>query len=223
MREKVSNIVWGISLIVFSVILLGNLFAFWFIDIFSNGWWTLFILIPAIVMFMINKYSVGNLILMIVGLVLLIFCRGFFSLRYIIELLLSLVVLGIGVKLIIGNFCDKSKEESKISNQALVSYNGIFCSFDEKCLQENFKGARINSIFGSINLDLKDVKITKNVKINIFCLFGKVNIKVPNDINVEVSGNNIFSNIQNKVQKHNNRASIISINSTCLFGNLKIK
>lgn len=223
MREKCSNVVWGISLVVLSVMLLGNLFAFWFVDIFFDGWWTLFILIPAMVMFLINKYKVSNLILMIGSLVLLICCRGFFSWQYMIELLLSLIVLGIGVKLIICSFRGKKKEETKKSNQELVSYNGIFGSFDEKCLQDNFKGARINSIFGRINLDLKDIKITKDVKIKVFCLFGKVNIKVPNDINVEVSGNNVFANVQNKVQKRNNKSSIVYVDSTCIFGEIKIK
>ena len=60
MNKKYTNILWGLCLIVLGVIMLGNYMNLFSIDVFFDGWWTLFIIIPSIVeIFIKNTLSVG--------------------------------------------------------------------------------------------------------------------------------------------------------------------
>lgn len=219
MRKKCTNIGWGLSLVTLSIILLGNLFGFWFVDIFVDGFWTLFIIVPSILMFVVNKFKMMNLILMIISFGLLVWCWEFSSWQYVLEILLVLLILIIGFKLIISSFVNNKK----VVKKEVVSYNGIFASFDEKCVHDIFRGARINSVFGSVSLDLKGIKTNKDVRIKVFSLFGKVKIRVPDNANVEVSGSNVFSVVQNKAQGRNSKLPVIWVDSICIFGEMKIK
>lgn len=44
--KKISRVLWGIAFIVVGGILALNAFGYTNIEIFFNGWWTLFIIVP---------------------------------------------------------------------------------------------------------------------------------------------------------------------------------
>lgn len=223
MKKKYSDIIWGLSLIFISIILLGNLLGFWFIDLFSSWCWTLFIIIPAILGLFINKFKTINIILVIIGVFSIIWYCGFISWYHALEILLSLVVFIIGIKLVISGFMGSKNHLIKVMKREVIIFNGIFGSFYEKCTKSDFKGAKISSIVGSVSLDLSDIKIKDDIKINAICILGKIKLKVNDNVNVEISGTNIFSSINNGVSKNSKKLPTIYIDSTCIFGNIKIK
>ena len=47
--KKVGNILWGIVLIIIGLIIGGNALGIVNINIFFDGWWTLFIIIPCFI------------------------------------------------------------------------------------------------------------------------------------------------------------------------------
>ena len=47
--KKVSGILWGIVLVAVGVILTLNAFGVANVDIFFDGWWTLFIIVPCVI------------------------------------------------------------------------------------------------------------------------------------------------------------------------------
>ena len=60
--KKLNNILWGIVLIAVGVIGALNAFNLTHIDIFFNGWWTLFIIVPCSIGLITDHDKVGNLI-----------------------------------------------------------------------------------------------------------------------------------------------------------------
>lgn len=64
MRKNVANILWGLFFIGIGVGLIGNVLGFWDFSVFFKGWWTLFIIIPALVSMVQSGIRLGNLIVL---------------------------------------------------------------------------------------------------------------------------------------------------------------
>ena len=77
--KKVSNILWGILLIVVGVIWALNSTGVANINIFFRGWWTLFIIVPSIIGIVENPKDSSGYIFLAVGVLLLLGARDIIS------------------------------------------------------------------------------------------------------------------------------------------------
>ena len=75
--KKLNGIVWGIVLVAAGVLLGLNAFGITDIDIFFDGWWTLFIIVPCAVGLVTDRNKFGSLIGICVGVFLLLCCLIF--------------------------------------------------------------------------------------------------------------------------------------------------
>lgn len=88
----------------------------------------------------------------------------------------------------------------------------------------HFEGCEANSIFGSVIIDLRDAIITEDTVINCYCVFAGIDIYVPANVNIRISGTPIFGGITNKTGDYENiNAPTIFINATTMFGGVTIK
>ena len=69
--KKSSSIIWGLVLIVIGAIFALNAMDITDIDIFFDGWWTLFIIVPCAIGFFTEHDKMGNLIGLAIGVFLL--------------------------------------------------------------------------------------------------------------------------------------------------------
>jgi hypothetical protein len=69
--------IFGIVLLVLGVIFLLNVLNIWNFNPFFTGWWTLLLIIPAIVSMSKQGVTTGNMILLIIGVVLFLRERDF--------------------------------------------------------------------------------------------------------------------------------------------------
>lgn len=76
----------GILIIVVGLLLSGNIFEIWNIEILSKGWWTMVIIIPALGELYVKNYRVGVMSLLI-GLFLLFFTGGYITLKFLVPLI----------------------------------------------------------------------------------------------------------------------------------------
>ncbi|MDT8336290.1 MAG: DUF5668 domain-containing protein [Candidatus Izemoplasmatales bacterium] len=86
---------FGILLIVLGGIFLLNKFNVFNFDIFFDGWWTLFLIIPAIMSMSKQGVTTGNTVLLIIGIVLLLWERGIDLQGFLVPAVL--IVLGISL------------------------------------------------------------------------------------------------------------------------------
>ena len=72
--KKITKILWGIVLIVLGVIFALNALNIADINVFFDGWWTLFIIIPSLISLFNDHDKVGGLIGIAIGVFLLLCC-----------------------------------------------------------------------------------------------------------------------------------------------------
>ena len=222
------NILWGIVLVIIGVIVGLNALNITNIDIFFNGWWTLFIIIPSLIGLLNEKDKTGNSIGLIIGIVLLLGVQNIINFDLIWKLILPMIIIIFGLSLIFGNtFNNKiNKEIKKINNKK--GKNEEYCStFSQQKIDfddEEFKGASLTAVFGGITLDLRKAQINEDVVIDTTSVFGGIDIYVPDNIKIKVKSTSIFGGVDNKkIKNDNEKEHIIYINASCIFGGVDIK
>ena len=226
--KRISDIIWGLILIIIGVILGGNALDIFNINLFFDGWWTLFIIVPTFIGLVTEKDKTGNIIGLIIGLLLLLSCRGLFDFKLIWKLIFPLIFVIIGLSLIFKNNINKEvNEKIKKLNENLSSNDGYTATFSGQNLNfdgEEFKGSNLNAIFGGIKLDLRKAIINEDIVINASSIFGGIDIYIPDNCKVKIKSNSIFGGVSNNKKCNvDDNSYTIYINASCMFGGVEIK
>ena len=226
--KNFGRIVWGIVLIAIGIILGGNALGIINVNVFFDGWWTLFIIIPCFIGLFTDDEKAGSLIGLAVGILLLLACREIIDFDAIWKLIIPIIFVAVGLSIILkGAFNKEINENIKKLNGKMNKnggYSAIFSGQDVKLDGEVFKGTNLSAAFGGIDLDLRNSIIDEDVVINATSVFGGIDIYVPSNTKVRVKSNSIFGGVSNdkKYEKDEN-AHVIYINATCIFGGVDIK
>lgn len=227
--KKSTAILWGIIFIVLGLVFGLNALGITDIDIFFDGWWTLFIIIPCAIGLVNEKEKTGNLIGVIVGVVLLLACQDVLRFDIIRKLILPVILVAIGLSVIFKNVLgSKTRKEIKIIIDKNKTGKEEYCStFSSQNLNfdgQSFSGTGVSAVFGGIKVDLTGAVITGDVVINASAVFGGVDIIVPLEYNVKVESNSIFGGVSTKRStKPVDGAPTVYVNATCVFGGVDIK
>ena len=225
--NNIKNILWGIILFIIEFIIGLNTIGITDIDIFFDGWWTLVIIVPCFIGLFTNKDKTGNIIGLLVGVILLLGMQNIIDFNLIWKLLLPSIIVIIGLSLIFKNtFNSKINNEIKKLNNKNTKNNEYCATFSGQRIDfpnEEFKGATLNSVFGSITCDLREAKIKEDVVINASSVFGGIDIIVPDDVNIKIKSNSIFGGVNNKKKNNEDKKYTIYVNASCLFGGVDIK
>ena len=81
----------------------------------------------------------------------------------------------------------------------------------------------MDAIFGSIVLDLRKAKLSKETTIEASAIFGGIEIIVPNDVNVKVKSTPIFGGVSNRITNSEENKETIYIEAFSMFGGVDIK
>ena len=221
--KKTENIIWGLLFIIVGIIVLLNSLGIASINIFFKGWWTLFIIVPSIIGLVKDNEKTWDIFFLLLGIAILLSQWGIIDITTIFKCLLPVILIVIGINIIFkdkinSKVTEKIKELNKNdSTEYYATFSGQKLSFSG----EEFKGAKLNSIFGGIDLDLREAKIEQDIVIDVTAVFGGVDIKVPKDVNVKVKSNSIFGGVSNKVHNKDGKKTIY-VKAMCMFGGLDI-
>ncbi len=226
--RNTGKIIWGIVLVAVGVIFALNAFSITDINVFFDGWWTLFIIVPCLVGLFTERQKTGNLIGLLIGVFLLLCCQNVLDFGLFWKLIIPVIIVMIGLKLIFGaSFGNKSRQilrdletnGSDLKN-GYAAFSGKTLSFDG----EVFNGAELTAVFGGVKCDLTRAIIEKDTVINASATFGGIDIILPDNVNVKVNSNSLFGGVSDK--KHRNITEnpfTVYINATCMFGGVDIK
>lgn len=226
--KKVSKILWGVAFIVAGVIFALNAFGITDIEIFFDGWWTLFIIVPCLIGIFSEKDKLGNIIGLAVGVFLLLCCQNVLDFDILWKLAVPAIIVVIGLKLIFGAvFGDKATKILESSRQSgeniktgCATFSGQNLNFDG----ERFSGAELTAVFGGVKCDLRNAIIERDCAINATSIFGGIDIFVPDYINVKVNSNSIFGGVSQKNRHPDIPGAVtVYVNATCMFGGVDIK
>lgn len=216
---------WGVVLIILGVIIGINSLGIADIDIFFDGWWTLFILVPSFIGLFTDSDKKGHFIGLVVGGALLLACQGIIQFELIAKLILPFILIVIGLSFIFNEGIKKNITK-KIHETKEGELESIVATFAEQKIgkeNEKFKGAVIDSIFGGVVLDLRKAKLEPEVIIKANAIFGGITIKVPEGIQIKIKATPIFGGVSNKVENKENSKTVIYLDATAIFGGVDIK
>jgi len=224
--KKVSSVLWGIILVALGVIFALNALDIADIDVFFDGWWTLFIIVPCTVGLFTEREKTGNLIGIAVGVFLLLCCQDILEFSILWKLLVPAIIIIIGLKMVLtgvfGNQANEILKKMKLEGRECKSGCAVFSGCDLNYAGEVFEGAELTAVFGGVDCDLKHAFIQKDCAIQVTAIFGGIDIFVPENVNVKVSSNSIFGGVSNKTAVHKD-APTIYISGTCMFGGVEIQ
>ena len=226
--KKFSGILWGLVLIAIGVIIAGNSLHIFNVDLFFDGWWTLFIIIPCSIGLITDKDKGGSLIGLLVGVLLLLACQNVIDFDMFWKILVPTIIIICGLSLIfksiIGRKISEDIEElnKKINKDGTIT--ALFSSQDIKLNDQEFKGTNLSAIFGGIDLDLRNAKIKDDVVINATAVFGGIEIITSDDVNVVLKSSSVFGGADNsKKDTKKDKKHTVYVDASCIFGGLEIK
>lgn len=226
--KNFGNVLWGIVLIVVGLIFGGNALGITNIDIFFDGWWTLFIIVPCFIGLLKDNEKTASVIGLIVGVALLLGCQNIISFDIIWKLAFPTILVVLGLSMIFKNALGgKVNDEIKKLNQKRNGENSYCATFAEQNInfnEEKFTGADLTAVFGGVKCDLRNAIIESDVVINVSTTFGGIEIYVPSNVKIKVKSVPIFGGVDNKTNtKADENSHTIYINSTAVFGGVEIK
>lgn len=223
--KKIGNILWGIVFIVIGLIFGLNAMGVTNIDVFFDGWWTLFIIIPSLIGIIKNGRNVGGYVWLAIGVVLLLSAQGILDMSKVGKLIFPAILVAIGLSIIFKDVAaekvgDKIKELNKDNKE---EFYATFSGQKLNYVGNEFNGVSVNAIFGGVDIDLRNAIIEQDQVINATAVFGGVNILAPNNVNVQVKSNSLFGGVSNKTIPNKENVPTIYVKAFCLFGGAEIK
>lgn len=225
-QGRTLGILAGICMIAVGIGYIGNVAGLWNgFTVFFRGWWTVFIILPALAGVLDNGlgsfYTAG----LLVGLVFLIAQRGLVD--SIVKLLLPTLFIYIGLRII---FRNKPFGFRRIVNADdghayfIPVFRSIFAPRNIK-LDNEFPGADVSSWFAPITLDLTQAKIEGDAAIRVSVIFAPVTIKINPEINLRGNKTGGFSNYINESKNYSDIVNMptLHISAGCIFSNVTIK
>lgn len=225
---KAKSVIWGLVLVAVGAVLALNAVGLTNMDVFFDGWWTLFLIVPCAAGLFSAKDKTGNLIGLGIGVILLLACQNVIRLDLVWKLIFPVLIVAIGLRLIFKDTFNRKSREAvrKLKEQGIPmrEYCATFSGQDLDFTGETFRGAELNAIFGCIKCDLRTALIPEDAVIDACSVFGGIDIYAPEDVNVKITSNSIFGGVSNKRKKQKTEGGVtVYINGSCIFGGVDVK
>lgn len=224
MRNRSGNLIVGVVLILFGIGWAGNSLDLWNFNFFFNGWWTLFIIIPCLFSALQHGFNTGNIFGIAIGLALLASAQNIISWETIGALIFPAVLVGIGISMLFRDLIGKqARISASVGKDGLPEYSATFSTQQIDLQNECFHGACINAIFGSVDLNLKNAVIDRDIVIHATATFGGIKIIIPPNVKVKVSSIPIFGGVSTRSSFSSaQNCPVIYLNGTCMFGGIEV-
>lgn len=219
--KKLLVIVLGALLIAAGVLSALDVFGIAEFDFSFDGWWTIFIILPAVLGIISDKGDrFGSVALLFVGVYLLLAARNVIEYGMFWKLFVPTLIIIIGVKLIVKALSrDNGKAGSSETSKGVSVFNSDMSN------ASNVKVAKASAIFGGTKLNLTDADIADAAALDLFCLFGGIELVVPENVEVKMNAFCLFGGISDKrkIDAAAQKTATLTINGFCMFGGADIK
>lgn len=223
---------FGIFLILLGIgFLLEQLNIINFGEIISIYWPSILILIGIIGLFDKNTSKIGNLFLIVLGTIFQINRLDIIDIN-IFQIIWPIILILIGVSIVFPSQNknpedrDSSGSQGKnISMEETLDEFVIMGSIEKDNQSDNFKGGKVIAIMGGVDLDLRGAKLHDNQAfLEIKSLMGGIDLLIPEDWRVEISGTPILGGFSSKRRTVNDpNAPVLKIDYLAIMGGVDIK
>lgn len=228
-RPIASRITFGLCIIAVGVLVLGRVAFGWVLDDFARGWWTLFIIIPAVVGIVSEGLRFWNVFLLLLGLWLFTLTQHwwridtwpYFGGAALILLGVYVIVGGTGRHTHVGassgrNFTQDSTDYPE--------YTSIFSNIKYANICKQFRGGKATSVFGNLTVDLREIDLTQTSVIEVTSVFGGLELLAPKNVPVKVNVVPVFGGFFNEANYSTPSPGqpFLEIRGASVFGGIRI-
>lgn len=215
-RKGAAGIFFGLLIIALGIILGGNAMEIWDIDLLFPGWWTLFIILPALYWMFTGGPDAGNIICLIVGIVLLLDNTETFGKYISWKLIFPAAIVAVGAGIIVSTV--KNARRSAGTSRESVKFGEQKLSF----AGEVFAGGKFSCSFGTLTLDLTGAVIKQEKPLDITCSFGEVKLILPENVSLSARTEASFGKV-NVLYPQNESGAPLDVRVDCSFGEVTVK
>ena len=222
MRKRISSVLWGLILIAVGIGIVGAMAGVWEFHILFAGWWTVFLIIPALLGMIEHGIRIGNSIGLTLGVALLACCQEWLPWEVLSRMLVPTVMIIIGGVLVFKNLFHLNLGRVKVPNEKRMEELVVF-SGKNLVIQNEFYGMDGEAVFGGLTVDLRGAQITENISIDALAVFGGVDILLPANVSVKMSDISLFGGCSNGRNYNPVEGPTVYVNATALFGGVEVK
>jgi len=119
------------------------------------------------------------------------------------------------------------KNAAAASDQGLIYEDHIFSGTEKRIINKEFKGGRVNIIFGGIKLDLTQASLAEgNNDLELNVIFGGATIIVPCEWKIQLKNTSVFGGFSDKrfcIKESADPSRVLTIRASAVFGGGEIK
>lgn len=184
-----------------------------------GDWWP--VILIGIGLLIIDRTSwVLSVILIIIGVVFLLERAADVNLGVFIG---PIILIFIGLVIIFA----RGNRTKQIHKEQDINSFSFFSGADMRSESKEFKGGSLSTVFGGAAIDLRDIELHEaGAVLELSAIFGGIELKLPENIRVEVNGTPILGGIENKLRPIDEEAvngPILKINYFAMFGGIEIR
>ena len=226
-NRATSQVVLGLLVVGMGVLfLLDNLDILNFRD--AIGFWPLVFIVAGCAALFGNGPRSGNYmggVLIAIGLLMILGRMGYFTISW--GTLWPLVMIALG-----GLVLYRSLGPGRVARHAAVAGAGpdnvvdivaVLGGFERRVSTPDFRGGEITAVMGGCALDLREASIVKEAVINVFTIWGGINIKVPPDWTVVLNGTPLMGGFSEKTVTPPDGSKRLVITGYAIMGGVEVR
>lgn len=202
--------------------------------IFFPGWGALFLIVPAVFALLRKPTSIFWYICLFTGVLIIASKWVNYSFKSWLSIAVAVLIILIGLRMLLSPLIRKArlkkfKEKIKFSSaveSGSSDYTDYRVEFGKRHIDMtdvDFTCSTLSVDFGEMIFDLRGARINDCAVIDAECTFGKLTIRLPDYVRVEVRKESAFASITNAhVAPVNTESPVIYIHAECDFGSIEI-
>lgn len=188
-------------------------------QLFSN-WWPFILIIIGVVQLINRKHSSASsgLLFLLVGLLFLV--NQWLNLNLKVYIWpITFIALGIVI------LFTRVKREKSFHTESDLDTFVLFSGAEINSQSQTFQGGSVTAIIGGAEIDLRDAVIMDGASLDLTTVLGGVEMKVPDNVQVEISGMPILGGWEDKtrVRREKEEVSVLKINCLAILGGVEIR
>lgn len=224
--KNMRNVIIGLVLIALGVLIGLNALDLLKFNIFFKGWWSLFIIIPCFIGVLKDKEKTSSILGCLFGVGLLLCAQEVITYKQLGEFAFPVILVVVGISFIVRSIFNSqlSEEMKKVTYKGDSKTIAFFSGQEINCDNKEFKGTSLVAVFGGIDLDLRKAIFDGDTIIKACCVFGGIDILVPNNVKVVIKSNSVFGGVEQKRKNTeiDDKSYTLYVDASCVFGGLDV-
>lgn len=220
MKSNYQRKIVGLLFLAGGICYLGEQLGIWDISVFFPGWWTIFLILPALISMVESGIHMGNVLLFIIGGYFLMEANGWISVTLTFGAIAAIICILIGVRMIVGKHGRRIHRHVDASHARHIHSNVVFGN-------RSFRGTghvdslEAQCLVGTQYIDISDADVHNMSSLELNCVFGTINLIVPDDMNFIVKQDNFLGSCS--IQDEPEGKYDLYVDVSCILGQINLR